>query len=172
MKQTKYLKNTIKTNNSKSVRTISEHLDDAIVINKIEDITYDMFMDPELNSEFAKFDNESIVVNMDGSISVEIEIVDTESKPKQIEPYVVRGASFGEVLCKIYAIILATFDCGHFYEVRNGSVVKYLLKLFLKDLTEEDETKIHNMQDDVLDACFDGVDNVKDIVKGLKMYFK
>lgn len=157
------------TEELEEVEPVVSEESDEIVIKNIDEVTYDGFMDPKMNNAFAEFNDKLIVVNKDGSVSVQVDIVDSESKQK--ESYVVTGASFGEVLSKIHAMIWASYDASDcFYEIRTEKVINWLMKAFMN--TVEDDTEINNMGDEVLETCFDGVKNVKDVVERLKKHFK
>jgi len=137
-------------------------------INNIDEVTYEDYMNPDMNEAFAEFNESIIIINKDGSVSVTVEIVDCESN--QEESYTVTGASFGEVLSKIYAMIWSSYDASdRFFEVRTEELIKLFMKNFLTFV--EDNTELDNLSDEILETCFEGVESVKHMANLLRAKF-
>lgn len=141
---------------------------DCVEITNIYDLAYEDYMNPDMNEAFAEFNESIIIINKDGSVSVTVEIVDCESN--QEESYTVTGASFGEVLSKIYTMIWSSYDASdRFFEVRTEKLIKGFMKKFLTCV--EDNTELDNLSDEILETCFEGVNSVKHVVNLLRAKF-
>ena len=137
-------------------------------INNIDEVTYEDYMNPEMNSAFAEFyDGDSNVVNENG-VDVIVKIANSETN--ESEEYVVKGKSFGEVLELIYALIWASYDYDdQFFEIRVDENTKWLMVNFLNSV--EDNTELDNLSDEILETCFEGVESVKHMANLLRAKF-
>lgn len=144
---------------------------DCVNITNIDDLAYEDYMNPDMNEAFAEFNESIIIINKDRSVSVTVEIVDCESNQEESYTVTVTGASFGEVLSKIYAMIWSSYDASdRFFEVRTEKLIKWFMKNFLTFV--EDNTELDNLSDEILETCFEGgVNSVKHVVNLLRAKF-
>lgn len=148
-----------------------EPASDKIIIDDIYTVTYDDYMNPAWNNAFAEFDNNVIHVDKNG-ISIDINIIDNQENESEV--YTIKGASFGDVLTKLYAIITASLESSDtFFNISQNKLTKWFYKKFqmvIEQSNKEDE--MDDLASEVYETCFDGVKHASDVVARLKKFFK
>lgn len=135
---------------------------DVLEAERLEDVTYDQYYNPDLNRAFSNTNDDFIKINEDGKIGIEMSVEDRDTGDKRV--FFIWADSFGKLLehydIVSEASILNLSD--KFFRIRTTPVVTKWWKQW-RDVGIPTDEADDQLEDNISDFYFRCIGNVKDI---------